>query len=133
MGLRTQNNPVTKVRFSPDGLHLAVGCANGAVQLWDPADGLPHTHFEGQKGTIRSLAFSPDGQVLVAGSTDRIIHAWDMQAKELACFHGHTAAIGFLSFAADGRRFVSGANDQTARRGPWAKGKSPVCPATRAR
>jgi WD40 repeat protein len=55
--------------FSPAGTLLAVGTANGDVQLWDYGSGQLITTLTGQADSfVTSLAFSADGNVLASGS-----------------------------------------------------------------
>ena len=55
--------------FSPDGLLLAVGAADGTVKLLDLQTGQEHVSLE-QAGTLRlgTVAFSPDGKRLAGGT-----------------------------------------------------------------
>lgn len=59
---------VSAVAVSPDGRMLAVGGANGSIQLWDVATRQPlGTPLTTPGDGIESLAFSPDGTTLYAG------------------------------------------------------------------
>ena len=61
------------VAYSPDGHILAVGCANGQVDLW-PLDGTPSASgtmksfaLKKHQALVWALAFSPDGKTLASG------------------------------------------------------------------
>ncbi|KAF7970642.1 hypothetical protein HWV62_23372, partial [Athelia sp. TMB] len=62
---------VYAVAFSPDGLRIASGSADGFVRVWDAETGaLIVAPFEGHTSDIQSVAFSPDGQWIASGSAD---------------------------------------------------------------
>jgi WD domain, G-beta repeat len=63
--------------FSPDGRLLAAGALDGAVFVFDAADGTELAKLEGHTGSVRSLAFSPDGNLLATGSADTTVLLWD--------------------------------------------------------
>jgi WD40 repeat protein len=58
----------TSVAFSSTGELMAVGLADGLVQLWEVDNGQLIAHFAGHDAPVRSLAFSPDGSVLASGA-----------------------------------------------------------------
>src|SRR5205814_618309 len=54
---------VQTVAWSPDGLHLATGSADGSARVWEAASGrevarLPHD------AAVQAVAWSPDGRLL---------------------------------------------------------------------
>jgi len=59
---------VATATFSPDGQHVATGCKNGSVWIWDAVDGTvrePFTFDESHTSWISSLEFAPDGRRLL--------------------------------------------------------------------
>jgi WD40 repeat protein/transcriptional regulator with XRE-family HTH domain len=106
--------------YSPDGTTLAIGCANGAVKLWQVG-----TTFEGQileclghTNLIATVAFSPDGSILASGSADGTIRLWEPQSGlSLAVLGKDNSPISGImravAFSPDGKWLVTGGDDQT--------------------
>ncbi len=69
---------VTSLGFGGDGRTLAVGCADGRVELWDVPTGRLLQRLEGHDGTVTALAVSGDGRLLASGSADKSIFVWDL-------------------------------------------------------
>jgi WD40 repeat protein len=70
------------VRFSPDGLTLAVGTTDRTVTLFDVQTGqemctlaTPHT------SQVYAVAFSPDGATLATASEDATVRLWRAASK----------------------------------------------------
>ncbi len=73
-------------RFSPGGTLLALGTADGSVDLYDAATDQERTFLRGA-APLRALCFSPDGQKLVTIHADRQARAWEVATRrELATF-----------------------------------------------
>jgi WD40 repeat protein len=76
--LRTHEDCICSLAFSPDGMMLAVGGGYGdAVGLWDLSHGVERRILEGHTDNIRSLAFSPDGRHLASAAADGSVKLWD--------------------------------------------------------
>jgi len=96
--------------ISPDGRHLAVGCAGGRMRVLlmenlkeTVAD--KHEHLE----AIDEMAYSPDGTRLVTGSHDNYMHLYDVQrdyALVQRC-QGHSSYITHIDWSADSSVFKS--------------------------
>jgi U3 small nucleolar RNA-associated protein 4 len=63
------------------GTILAAGCEDGAVRLFDIADGnLEFVRaFEKQKGRVLSIAWTSDNSSIVTGSSHSSITMWDVK------------------------------------------------------
>lgn len=113
---------------------LAVGGADGTVQLWDPASGDPiGGPMTGHQGAILSLAFGSDhdGRLLLAsGGADSAVRVWDATDGHLVRdpWHGDQGPVWSLLFGdSDGRGgggvFVgAGGNDGTVELWDLASG-----------
>ncbi|HEY9623999.1 MAG TPA: NB-ARC domain-containing protein [Crinalium sp.] len=102
--------------FSPNGVHLATGDAEGGLRLWDVATGTPLLNFEGHAGWVWSVAFSADGQRLASCSSDKTIRLWDVSTGDcLRVLQGHTSSIWSVAFSADGQTLASGGDEPTVR------------------
>ena len=73
--MRCGPNLITRVRFSPDGKRLAVGCAH-MVQMFNTATWEKMITYQGHVGIIVDLGFSSDGKWLASSSTDGTIRIW---------------------------------------------------------
>jgi WD40 repeat protein/tetratricopeptide (TPR) repeat protein len=125
--------PSEMVRYSPDGLLIAVA-GGSAVRLWDAATGRPVRELSaGDKSTLFSVAFSPTDHRLLAvghGGPSGVSHVtlWDIDAgRELARLPGATDLPGFplnetsgpvgaLAFSPDGKYLAAGFGNKNALR-----------------
>ncbi len=106
---------VTSLTFTPDGLTLAAGVANGSVLLHESIDGRLRATL--QAGDyVAAIACSPDGRLLASGNRDGQIHLWHVPtASGRAVLRGHDGIVSALAFTPDGRTLVSGSQDGTVR------------------
>lgn len=107
------NDAVTALAFSADGAWLASGAADGAIKLWNVADGKlvylqrgamfddsPH------QGSVTALAFTPHSR-LVSASRDFTLRVWNLKEKgahlEGAPITGRSGNVSQLGVSHDGR------------------------------
>jgi len=68
-------------KFSPNGLHLAFGCMDGLIEIWDPSSAKLKTDLDYQaeqrfmvhNAAVLSMAFSSDSELLCSGDKLGII------------------------------------------------------------
>ncbi len=94
------------VAFSPDGVTLLVGCADGAISLCDARTWRESRRFEraGQAGV-----FSPDGGQIAAWSRDEGLAVIDLASGEVS-HHADCHAMA-AAFAPDGKLLYVGEMD----------------------
>ena len=108
--------------FSPDGHRLAVGAADGDVQILDgtpldgPGDAGQTRTLGGHGDTVVGLAYSPDGGRLISASRDGTAKVWDSRAgREVLTFRGHRLALTGVAWQPGGRWVASASWDGTAK------------------
>ncbi len=106
---------VLKVRFSPDGQHIASLHSDESVKLWNRDGQFLRSLISPGMGT-RNMAFSHGGQIIATAGTDRTIKLWNLNGgKPIYTLKGHTDEIRSINFSPDGRSLVSGSKDKTVR------------------
>jgi WD40 repeat protein len=100
------------VAFSPDGKILAVGCADGSVELWplDSQGGKPYV-VKKHSGLVWMLAFSPDGKTLASGGADNNVVIWDVLTAEDLMTFKHNGTVEAVRFSPDGRILASAGHE----------------------
>ncbi len=74
---------ISNMRFSPDGLWLAIGCADGSVSLRDTRTSAMSVPIMRTEGAVRPLVFTPDGSRLIAGTQQGMVAFWEPQTGRL--------------------------------------------------
>jgi WD40 repeat protein len=95
--------------LSPDGKFLAAGQSDGAVLLWDVANGSGEALGNHGRKHIGGVSFTPDGGRLVSADWFGAAMTWDLTDRTLVKRqkHMHMMAIHSLDHFPDGRRFVT--------------------------
>jgi WD40 repeat protein len=106
-----------RVRFSPDGKHLAeLKMAGNSLILWDVNTGEKIKELDGVKGAARTLVFSPEGHCLGLSCTPYpeydTIELWDEEKR--ACFT-HSAHVDTVAMSPDGMCLATGGRDKTVK------------------
>jgi WD40 repeat protein/serine/threonine protein kinase len=101
--------------FSPDGLRIVTGNADGTARVWDAETGAELLVLKGHNSGVPSVSFSSDGSRIVTGSYDATAMVWDAKTKkQVITLRGHAGAVKAASFSPDGLRVVTGSTDRTA-------------------
>ncbi|XP_044759709.1 WD repeat-containing protein 3 [Coccinella septempunctata] len=97
--LNGEKTAVTAICASPNKRQLAVGYANGLVQLFDLKSGDMLNPYQGHTSAITTLAFDEGGFLLASGSLDTEVVIWDLyEEKGLCRLSGHTGPITKVVF-----------------------------------
>lgn len=107
--LRVNDVASTPGTFSPDGLAVATGGSDGAVRIWNVADGSVEAVFRGDGSPISSVAFNPDGtQIAAAYEYFNLVTVWDRtRHPDRGTFASPGCIIEGVGFTAGGARVAS--------------------------
>ncbi|MEM8669154.1 MAG: protein kinase [Planctomycetota bacterium] len=112
---RCQGLP-TMVRWSPDGMRLAVSSNDGVAKILDQCGQREAYTLSEHTGSVECVAWNPAGTRLATGSNDRTIKLWDtIEGHQVLSFKAHSDGIYTLAWSPDGRQFVSGAYDSMVK------------------
>ncbi len=112
--IKTPQQFVYTLDFSPDGLYLASAGASGMIQLWEPTTGRLLNQLDTKTNWTSEVAFTYDGRALISGHGDGSVRLWEVATrKERACFEGHRGAARAVAISRDGRSIASGSDDTT--------------------
>ncbi len=107
--------------FNPDGQRLAVGSADGVVQILDgtPLAGLASESLltlAGHEHAVVEIAYRLDGRRLASASRDGTAKVWDADAGQcLVTFRNHQTGLTSVDWSPDGRWVASASWDGTVR------------------
>jgi hypothetical protein len=96
--------------ISPDRRFALSGDAEGAVLLWNLANGKPLREFRGGVSKATAVAFGEDGSTVFAASADRTLRAWDVErAIQIRVFATNGRTMNAIAVA--GNFLVGAGND----------------------
>jgi WD40 repeat protein/DNA-binding SARP family transcriptional activator len=116
--LATLGNHAQSAAFDSVGNRIAVGNADGTVQVWDVRSRPVRLlrGFVAHNGLVDGVAFSPDGTLLATAGEDTTAKLWDLRTgKHVLTLTGPTLALTAVAFSPDGKRLVTGSRDGTVR------------------
>ncbi len=109
--LKGHGGPVWAVAALADGRVLSGG-SDGAVRLWDAAQGIELQAWAKHNGEVYAVAVTPDGRRAVSGSMDETVRVWDVeQGRLLHTLKGHGGPVRAVSVTPDGLWAISAADD----------------------
>jgi WD40 repeat protein len=101
------------IAFFHDGRRLAVGTADGTVQVFPMDRDEPDVELMAGFSMVTCIAVSPDGSRIIAASDDTI-RVWDASGRPLGVLRGHEGPVNDLVITRDGRKLISASEDGTA-------------------
>ena len=109
--------PVSEVAFDYEGKLIAIGRANGEIDMVSVADGKLIRTIKGQHtSSITGLAFHPTGSLLVSSSKDGSIRLWNpANGAAFKALEDHKAWVQGVTFLSQGTRLASVGADRTVR------------------
>lgn len=108
--------------FSRDGQILAIGSADGTVQLWNLQTGSKLTSFKAS-GQSLGLGFSPDSRTLATISADGTVQQWDWQTRKKQTLFQTSGSIWTLNFSPSSPFLAIALDDSTVQLWNWQTGK----------
>ena len=112
LGLRQPG--LSSVALSDDGRHLALGCRDGTVGLFDAIGFKRLEHKRAHWDLVSACAFSPDGQCLVTGGYQHApdVKVWSLPGlSKLTTFEGHRGGVWSCAMSPDGEMIACGTGD----------------------
>lgn len=114
--LRSRNEIITSVAFSPDGQWIVNGNNNHTIELRNLNGNSIARVFTGHESVVNSVVFSPNGQHIVSGSDDKTVRLWDLHGNPIGqSFLGHDDWVTSVAFSPNGQYIVSASVDKTIR------------------
>ena len=123
---RKLTNRVTSVKYSNNGVFLAIGDEKGVVILYSVLASTKHgPSLTGFRAPVTDIEFSPDNRLLLATATSRQARMWDVRnIFDLPTIlndyptDGESGWVYDASFSPDGNYFLTAAADGNIRKYP---------------
>src|SRR5262249_6104447 len=116
--------------WSPDGQHVAMSGARGALKVWEYRSGRRVLTLQGHADDLTAAVFTADGRRLVTAGWDGALNLWDTVldnpdrwAGESHRLVGHPSHVSALAVLPDGKRAISAGFDRTVRVWDIASGR----------
>ena len=146
--IKTNNDFVLSISFSPDGTRIVTASSNNRIansfhiepkvesrassrvlQIWNAVSGKMIVDMleGGNERQVLSVAFSPDRKYIVSRSNDRMVRKWDAFTGELiwGSLVESKSPVNSVEFSPDGKLIASGSGSSRQLRFPWTRGDVP--------
>lgn len=117
--IRSHNNSVFSVQFSPDGRYFLTTGRDAHLMVWDVAGGYELvTDIPAHLYAVNHIIFSPAGELFATCSMDKSIKVWDAQTFKLkkiidrARHAGHGTSVNKLLWTPFENQLVSCSDDR---------------------
>lgn len=101
-----------RIGISPDGARVAIGNAEGRIEIWNARHGTLLTSWNAHPGYVTSVVFHPGGQWLASAGADGNIRLWETATgAEMFAVPGHSGFVSSIAFSPDGHTLISGGSD----------------------
>ena len=108
----TQDDPISLVAYSPDGLRVITATWQGVLKLRDAKTGQAILTFKSVADEVRSIAFSSDGSRIVTAGGDGTAKIWDAKnGRVLKSLKGSQRLLNSVCFSPDGKLILTGSED----------------------
>jgi len=107
---------VTALAFSPDGVYLASGSAEGTTLIWDMKQSQLAWDTKGHLGAVSEVVFDASGQYLLSSGRDNMVRRWRVPGGKFAgIFKGHLGSVTGVAAGPDADTILSGGTDGSVR------------------
>ncbi len=106
---------ILALAISDDGNRVAVGQADGKIQIHDVASRQPLRTLTGSPDAVTSLAWSPDAGRLVGGAADGTVGVWNVENGQQVARFRPPGGVNAVATVDAGRQIVTGGGDSIIR------------------
>ncbi len=97
--------------ISPSNMHIAVGCSNGKLKIYNIASGSNIANVNAHTSWVTSVAYSADGKFIATGGNDDKVKIWDSLGNLVRTLNGHSNDITSVKFSPNNQLLASASKD----------------------